>query len=69
MFQVILMVCLAATGEKCTEFKLTKEYDNVTTCIRDSHGLGSEWQKDNTKYTLIGTRCVKDSKAPQAPNS
>jgi len=70
MFQVILMVCLAASGEDCREFKLVKEYDSVITCIRDSHGVGSAWQSENTKYTLIGTRCTKDTgKIPKAPNT
>jgi len=69
MFQVILMVCLAATGEQCKEFKLTQEYEDVVTCIRDSHGQGSNWQSKNEKYVLLGTRCVKGSKANTAPNS
>ncbi|MFW2392008.1 MAG: hypothetical protein ACTSRM_00660 [Alphaproteobacteria bacterium] len=70
MFQVILMVCLAATGEQCKEFKLTKEYTDAVSCIRDSHGVGSVWQGENTKYTIIGTRCTKDTtKIPKAPNS
>jgi hypothetical protein len=70
MFEVIVMVCLAATGEQCTEYKLpNKEYRDVVTCIRESHAAGSAWQSENTKYTIIGTRCTKDSKAPDAPNS
>lgn len=70
MFEVIIMVCLASSGADCTEFKLPgKEYDNVVTCIRDSHAEGDAWQRENTKYTLIGTRCAKDAKAPMVPKS
>jgi hypothetical protein len=70
MFSVIVMVCLAATGEQCREFKLpNKEYANVVSCIRDSQAEGAAWQLKNNKYTIIGTRCVKDAKVPDAPNS
>jgi hypothetical protein len=70
MFEVIVMVCLAATGEQCTEFKLPdKEYGDVVSCIRESHAEGTAWQSENTKYTIIGTRCAKGSKAPVAPQS
>ena len=70
MFELIVMVCLAATGENCKEYRLPgKEYDNVVACITESHARGDAWQRENTKYTLVGTRCVKDSKAPTAPNS
>ena len=70
MFQVILMVCLAATGEQCKEFKLTKEYTDAVSCIRDSQGVASVWQRENTKHTIIGTRCTKETtKIPKAPNN
>jgi len=70
MFQVILMVCLATTGEQCTEYKLTDKYTDAVSCIRESHAEGASWQRDNTKYTIIGTRCTKDTgKIPKAPNS
>jgi hypothetical protein len=70
MFEVIVMVCLAASGEQCQEYKLPeKDYTDAVTCIRESHAEGAAWQRDNTKYTIIGTRCAKGSKAPDAPNS
>jgi hypothetical protein len=70
MFEIVVMVCLAATGDQCTEFKLPgKEYRDAVTCIRDSHAEGAAWQSQNTKYTLVGTRCAKDTKASVAPNS
>jgi len=71
MFQIIVMVCLAATGEQCEEFRLSdKNYTDVVTCIRESHAEGTTWQDGNTKYTIIGTRCTKDvAKIPEAPKS
>ena len=70
MFEVIMMVCLAATGDDCREFRLTnKEYTDAVSCIRVSHGEADAWQRDNTKYTIIGTRCAKDAKIPEAPKS
>jgi hypothetical protein len=68
MFQIVMMVCLAATGEQCQEFKLPdKTYADVVRCIRDSQGDAAEWQLKNHKYTIIGTRCAKDAKVPDAP--
>lgn len=70
MFEVIVIVCLAASGAQCEEFKLPeKQYDNVVSCIRESHGEAVTWQRENEKYTLMGTRCIKDSKIPFAPKS
>ena len=70
MFEVIVMVCLAANGTGCEEFKLPdKEYPDAVACIRDSHAEGAAWQLKNDKYTIVGTRCAKDAKAPVAPNS
>lgn len=70
MFEVIVIVCLAASGTQCEEFKLpAKQYDSVVACIKDSHGEAATWQRENEKYTLMGTRCTKDSKVPDAPKS
>lgn len=68
MFEVIVMVCLAATGEQCQEYKLPdKEYSDAVSCIRESHAEGAAWQLQNSKYTIIGTRCAKGTKVPVAP--
>jgi hypothetical protein len=70
MFEVIVMVCLAATGEDCREYKLTgKDYSDAISCIRESHGDAAAWQDKNTGYTIIGTRCAEGAKVPVAPNS
>jgi hypothetical protein len=70
VFEVVVMVCLAATGEQCQEFKLPdKQYPDVVTCITDSQAEGAAWQLSNAKYTIIGTRCAQDPKVPDAPKS
>jgi hypothetical protein len=70
VFEVIVMVCLAATGEQCQEYKLPdKEYTDVVSCIRESHAEAAAWQLKNNTYTIIGTRCAKDTKVPAAPKS
>lgn len=71
MFEIIIMVCLAATGEECREYRFTdKQYESATSCIRDSHGKAYDWQAENKKYTVIGTRCGKDmTKVPEVPKS
>ncbi len=70
MFDLIMMVCLAASGTDCKEFKLPdKEYTDAVSCIRESQGEAATWQSANTKYTIIGTRCAKDAKVPEAPKS
>jgi hypothetical protein len=71
MFHIIVIVCLAVTGEQCQEFKLSdKNYTDAVTCIRASHAEGTAWQGENTKYTLMGTRCTKDvAKVPEAPSA
>jgi hypothetical protein len=64
------MVCLAATGEQCQEYKLPdKQYEDVVSCIRESHAEAAAWQLKNSTYTIIGTRCAKDAKVAAAPKS
>jgi hypothetical protein len=70
MFEVIVVVCLAANGQECREFKLPdKQYVNATSCIKGSQADGAAWQLKNNKYTIIGTRCAEGSKVPEAPKS
>ncbi|WP_280136607.1 hypothetical protein [Methyloceanibacter superfactus] len=38
-------------------------------CIRTGGEKADEWQKANNKYFVIGWRCAKDSKAPEAPSA
>ena len=70
MAELIVMVCLLATPEKCEEFKIPGAgADDVVTCIRSGGVKADEWQVDNTNYFIIGWRCAKDSKAPDAPSA
>jgi hypothetical protein len=68
MFEVIVMVCLAATGEECLEYKLPdKDFTDAVSCIRESHAAAAAWQLKNNKYAIIGTRCAKGAKVAVAP--
>ncbi|ODR95571.1 hypothetical protein AUC70_01240 [Methyloceanibacter stevinii] len=68
MFEIIVMVCLAATGEDCREYKMPDtQFEDAVSCIRESHGKAYDWQSENNKYTVIGTRCAKDAKVPGVP--
>jgi hypothetical protein len=68
MAELIVMVCLLATPEKCQEYKVAGAgAGDVVSCIRTGGEKADEWQKANNKYFVIGWRCAKDSKAPEAP--
>jgi hypothetical protein len=70
MAELIVMVCLLATPEKCQEYKVAGlEYTDVVSCIRTGGEKSIEWQAGNDKYFVIGWRCAKDSKIPEAPQS
>lgn len=70
MAELIVMVCLLATPEKCQEFKVSeKEYPDIVTCIRTGGENSDAWQRDNSKYFVVGWRCAKDVKVPLAPKS
>jgi hypothetical protein len=65
MAELIVMVCLLATPEKCQEFKVPDAgAADVVTCIRDGGVSADEWQVTNDKYFIIGWRCATSSKAP-----
>jgi hypothetical protein len=70
MAELIVMVCLLATPEKCQEFKVEGlEYRDVVTCIRTGGEKSDEWQEENNNYFVIGWRCAKDTNVPVAPKS
>ena len=70
MAELIVMVCLLATPEKCQEFKIPGAgAGDVVTCIRSGGVKADEWQVANSGYFIIGWRCAKDSKAPEAPSA
>ncbi len=69
MAELIVMVCLLATPEKCQEYKVPGSgAGDVVTCIRGAAAKADEWQNNN-KYIVIGWRCAKDSKVPEAPSA
>ena len=64
MAQLIVMVCLLATPEKCQEFTVPGASANdVVSCIKQGGDKSDEWQRQNTQYFVIGWRCVKNDKA------
>ncbi|MBC8020699.1 MAG: hypothetical protein H7X78_05755 [Methyloceanibacter sp.] len=64
MAQLIVMVCLLATPEKCQEFTVPGASANdVVSCIKQGGDKSNEWQRQNSQYFVIGWRCVKNDKA------
>jgi hypothetical protein len=66
MAELVVMVCLLATPEKCQEFNVPgASTADVVTCIRQGGDKSAEWQKQNTQYFVIGWRCVMNEDAKQ----
>ena len=64
MAQLIVMVCLLATPEKCQEFTVPGASANdVVSCIKQGGDKSDEWQRQNSQYFVVGWRCVKNDKA------
>jgi hypothetical protein len=61
MAELVVMVCLLATPEQCTEKTVPGGgTGDVVTCIRQAGDKANEWQKENNQYFVIGWRCVKN---------
>lgn len=60
MAQVVVLVCLLASPEQCTE-KVVPGFSttDVVSCIRQAGDKANEWQKVNNQYFVIGWRCEK----------
>ena len=70
MAELIVMVCLLATPEKCQEYKVAgKEYTDVVSCIRTGGENSDAWQRETNKFVVVGWRCAKNAKVPVAPQS
>ena len=68
MAELIVMVCLLATPEKCQEFKVPDGGNKeVALCIREGGVNADKWQVTNGKYFIIGWRCAKGEKAAKVP--
>ncbi|MGD9500922.1 MAG: hypothetical protein AB7V40_00355 [Methyloceanibacter sp.] len=66
MAELVVMVCLLATPEKCQEFKVPgASAGDVVTCIKQGGDKSTEWQKQNSRYFVIGWRCVMNKDATQ----
>jgi hypothetical protein len=60
MAQLVVMVCLLATPEKCQEFDVPgATATDVVSCIKTGGEKSNEWQKQNSQYFVIGWRCKK----------
>jgi len=64
MAQLVVMVCLLATPEKCQEFTVPgASAPDVVTCIKRGGDKSNEWQEQNSRYFVIGWRCVMNKDA------
>jgi hypothetical protein len=62
MAELVVMVCLLATPEQCSEKTVAgASTTDVVSCIRQGGDKAIEWQKANNEYLVIGWRCVKKS--------
>jgi hypothetical protein len=60
MAQLVVMVCLLATPEQCSEVTVPgATAGDVVTCIKQAGDKADAWQKENNEYFVIGWRCVK----------
>ncbi|HUW73685.1 MAG TPA: hypothetical protein VMW05_06590 [Methyloceanibacter sp.] len=60
MAQLVVLVCLLATPEQCTEKPVPgATASDVVTCIKAAGDKAIEWQKSNSEYFVIGWRCEK----------
>jgi hypothetical protein len=60
MAELIVMVCLLATPEQCSEKEVPGAgAGDVVSCIKQAGDKANEWQKSNSEYFLIGWRCEK----------
>ena len=64
MAELIVMVCLLATPEKCQEFTVPgASTGDVVTCIRQGGDRSTAWQAQNSQYFVIGWRCAMNKNA------
>ncbi len=60
MAQLVVLVCLLATPEQCTEKPVTgATATDVVTCLKSAGDKANEWQTTNAEYFVIGWRCEK----------
>jgi hypothetical protein len=60
MAQLVVLICLLATPEKCSEKPVPgSEASDVVSCLKTAGDTADEWQKANSQYVVIGWRCEK----------
>ena len=65
MAQLVVLICLLATPEKCSEMTVPDAVaDDVVTCLKSAGDKADAWQKVNNQYFVIGWRCEKKGASP-----
>jgi hypothetical protein len=60
MAQLVVLICLLATPEQCSEKPVPgATEESVVTCLKTAGDKAVEWQKANSEYFVIGWRCEK----------
>ena len=65
MAQLVVLICLVANPEKCSEQAVPDTVANdVVTCLKSAGDNADAWQKVNNQYFVIGWRCEKKGASP-----
>ncbi|MGC1710212.1 MAG: hypothetical protein WA717_01225 [Methyloceanibacter sp.] len=65
MAQLVVLICLLATPEKCSEMAVPDAIaDDVVSCLKSAGDKADAWQKVNNQYFVIGWRCEKKGASP-----
>ena len=60
MAQLVVLICLLATPEQCSEKAVPQATaESITTCLKSAGDRADAWQKANSQYFVIGWRCEK----------
>ncbi len=60
MAQLVVLICLLAAPEQCTEKAVPgATAQDVVSCLKTAGDEADEWQKANSQYFVIGWRCEK----------
>jgi len=60
MAQLVVLICLLATPEQCSEKAVPEAIaESVVACLKTAGDKAIEWQKANNQYFVIGWRCEK----------
>jgi hypothetical protein len=60
MAQLVVLICLLATPEQCSEKPVPgATAESVVACLKTAGDKADAWQKENSQYFVIGWRCEK----------